>query len=58
VVDQVPRLEAFKAAHPDITIEPPGPGRVLWSARQGAEILCTGFDLRRFLDQLEGTVTE
>lgn len=55
--DQVPRLQAFRAAHPDIDIRPPGRGRMLWTASRGGSVLATGFDLKRILDQLDRLVT-
>ena len=53
--DQVPRLEAFKAAHPDIEIMSPLDSRAApwWKAYRDGEPLATGTDLRRLLDTLE-----
>lgn len=53
--DQVPRLEAFKAAHPDVDIMSPLDSRSApwWKAYRDGEPLATGVDLRRLLDTLE-----
>jgi hypothetical protein len=52
--DQVPRLRAFQAAHPDITIVSPAEsGTLRWSARRGGAVLCTELDLAHLLDRLE-----
>jgi hypothetical protein len=51
--DQVPRLRAFKAAHPEITIDPPGPGRLRWIAMRDGAVLAAHFSLMQFLDQLD-----
>jgi len=51
--DQVPRLQAFKAAHPDITIDPPGPGRLRWIATRDGSVLAERFNLVQLLDQLD-----
>ena len=52
-VDQVPRLQRFRAEHPDITITPPGKHTALWKARKGGEVVAQHFSLRRLLDALE-----
>jgi len=51
--DQVPRLQAFRTAHSDIDIRPPGPGRLQWTARRGSESLAACFELKQLLDSLE-----
>jgi hypothetical protein len=54
--DQVPRLEQFRAAHPDIEIMSPLDARSSpwWKAyRKDGEPLATGVDLRRLLDVLD-----
>jgi hypothetical protein len=55
--DAVPRLERFRAAHPEITITAPGRGRsAFWKAERGNEHLCHAYWLRQLLDKLE-TIT-
>lgn len=51
--DQVPRLQAFKAAHPEIIIVPPGRGDPFWTATRGGQVLATQIFLNRFLDKLD-----
>ena len=52
--DQVPRLKAFQAAHPEITITNPIDSRSgVWSARRAGEVMATELDLGRLLDRLE-----
>ena len=44
--DQVPRLQAFRAEHPDIEIaSPAGSGTGVWPAYQGGTILVVRFGL-------------
>ena len=50
--DSVARRREFEAAHPEITITPPGPGRLLWTARAGGKILCAEYWLDDLLDDL------
>ena len=50
--DSVVRRREFEAAHPEITITPPGPGRLLWTARAGGKILCAEYWLDDLLDDL------
>ena len=52
--DQVPRLQAFRAEHPDIEIASPADsGTGMWSAYQGGKILVVKFGLRQPLDRLD-----
>ena len=52
--DQVPRLQAFRAEHPDIEIASPADSRTgMWSAYQGGKILAVKFGLRALLDRLD-----
>jgi hypothetical protein len=53
--DQVPRLHAFEAAHPDITIQRPDyvRGARVWSAHRGRAVLCAYGELRALLDYLD-----
>ena len=52
--DQVPRLEAFRAEHPDIEIASPVGSRTgIWSAYQGGKILVVTFGLCQLLDRLD-----
>jgi hypothetical protein len=52
--DQVPRLQAFRAEHPDIEIASPADSRTgMWSAYQGGKILVVKFGLRQLLDRLD-----
>lgn len=51
--DQVPRLQRFKNAHPDITIVPPRRGDPFWTATREGARLTSGVTLQRFLDNLE-----
>jgi hypothetical protein len=44
--DQVPRLQAFRAEHPDIEIASPAGSRTgMWPAYQGGKILVVKFGL-------------
>ena len=44
--DQVPRLQAFRAEHPDIEIASPAGSRTgMWPAYQGGTILVVKFGL-------------
>jgi hypothetical protein len=50
--DQVPRLQAFRAEHPDIEIASPADSRTgMWSAYQGGKILVVKFGLCQLLDR-------
>ena len=52
-VDQVVRMQAFKAAHPEIDFLPPEPFVGYWKCfRDGQQIACE-LDLRRLLDSLD-----
>ena len=52
--DQVPRLQAFRAEHPDIEIASPAGSRTgVWPAYQGGTILVVTFGLRQLLDRLD-----
>ena len=52
--DQVPRLQAFRAEHPDIEIAGPAGSRTgMWSAYQGGTILVVKFGLCQLLDRLD-----
>jgi hypothetical protein len=53
--DQVARLESWKQAHPDVSIQPPdyASGGLLWFARRGGEVLCSEYELRVLLDHLD-----
>lgn len=51
--DQVPRLKAFQARHPEIEIiSPQSPGG-RWTARRNGTVLATAFALYYLLDQLD-----
>jgi hypothetical protein len=52
-VDQVPRLQAFRSAHPEISIVPPGRGHPTWTATRDGTLLTSAMFLKRFLDHLE-----
>jgi hypothetical protein len=52
--DQVPRLKAWQAAHPDIEIVSPlESGTLRWTARRAGRVVCAELDLAHFLDRLE-----
>jgi len=52
--DQVPRLQAFRAQHPDVEINSPVDSRTgMWSAYHGGRILVVKFGLRPLLDCLD-----
>ena len=52
--DQVPRLNAFKAAHPEIRITTPIESRSgFWTAYKDDEVFCIQYELKRLLDTLE-----
>jgi hypothetical protein len=51
--DTVVRRQRFEAAHPEITLTPPGAGTAFWTARRDGEILASHHDLGRLLDALE-----
>jgi hypothetical protein len=59
--DQVPRLQAFRAAHPDVVIGCGGFSRE-WQARMPApndgEEIVTRYTLRELLDRLAGLLGE
>ena len=50
----MPRLQAFRAEHPDIEIASPADsGTGMWSAYQGGKILVVKFGLCQLLDRLD-----
>jgi hypothetical protein len=51
--DQVPRLAAYREAHPDTDITPPGPGQMLWIARRDGAIIAADWWLGKLLDALD-----
>jgi len=51
--DQVPRLKAFQAAHPEIEIRNPADTGGWWSAHRAGKNLCVEQDLGHLLDRLE-----
>ena len=52
--DQVPRLQAFRAEHPDIEIASPADSHVgMWPAYQGGKILVVKFGLRELPGRLD-----
>jgi hypothetical protein len=52
--DQAPRLQAFRAEHPDIEIASPAGSRTgMWSADRGGAILVVKFGLCQLLDRLD-----
>ncbi len=52
--DQVPRLQAFRAEHPDIEIASPADSHTgMWSAYRGGKILVVKFCLRQLLGRLD-----
>lgn len=54
--DQVPRLEKFRLAHPDIDITAPystSGNYDHWVARHGVRIIASDHELKELLDQLE-----
>jgi hypothetical protein len=52
--DQVPRLQAFQAAHPAIRIDNPVDSRSgFWSAHQDGKVPCAELELYQLLDRLE-----
>ncbi len=59
-VDQVERLWAFEADHPDIEIRKPdyASGARLWSAHRGGLVLCAGPELRVLLDKLDWLLSQ
>ena len=46
------RRQRFEAAHPEITLTPPGARTAFWTARRDGEILASHHDLGRLLDAL------
>ena len=56
--DQVPRLESFKAQHPEIDVMSPDDSRTgFWKAFRDGELLTVQHDLRWLLDRLDEIVT-
>jgi hypothetical protein len=55
MVDQVARLEQWKAGHPDVAIQNPDypNGGQLWFARRGSDVLCSEYELGVLLDHLD-----
>ena len=51
--DDVPRLAAYREAHPEVDITPPGPGSLLWVARRDGRIICADWWLSKLLDALD-----
>ncbi len=51
--DDVPRLAAYREAHPDTDISPPGPGQTMWIARSGGVIVAADVWLGKLLDTLD-----
>ena len=52
--DQVPRLQAFRAEHPDIEVASPADSHTgMWPAYQGGKILVIKFGLRQLLGRLD-----
>ena len=57
-MDQVPRLERFKAEHPEITIKTPLDTKSgAWVAYRDGIVLTVQHDLRWLLDKLEWMVS-
>jgi hypothetical protein len=58
--DQVVRLKQWEAAHPDVAIQPPdyANGGQFWSARRGADVLCSEYELRALLDHLAWLIAQ
>lgn len=50
--DDVPRLAAYREAHPEVDISPPGPGQTLWVARRDGVIIAADYWLGQLLDTL------
>jgi hypothetical protein len=50
--DQVPRLQAFEEAHPEITIIRPSQFSPTWAASRDDELLVARTSLKQFLDAL------
>jgi len=50
--DQVPRLQAFEKAHPEIKIIAPAEFSPAWAASRDDELLVSRFNLKQFLDAL------
>jgi hypothetical protein len=50
--DQVPRLQAYKAAHPDVTITAPAGPTATWTAARAGKVIAHGLDLKALLDRL------
>ena len=51
--EQVPRLERYRRAHPDVDIQPPGDQSAVWRAFRDGDLIAYGFTLMAFLDRLE-----
>ena len=57
--DQVPRLEAFKAAHPDVDVRSPLDTRsAYWKAFRDGVQIAVEHDLRHLLDMLESRLDD
>lgn len=56
--DQVPRLERFKAEHPDIQIFPPYNLDPYWDAMKDGKRLASAIFLEKFLDKLDAIVSQ
>ncbi len=57
--DQIPRLEKFKADHPEIEISSPLVTKSpWWKAWVDGEQIASGHDLRRLLDSLDEKLAE
>lgn len=56
--DQVPRLDRFRAEHPEVEISSPlETPSGLWRARRGDVLLGVRYQLRDLLDDLEELLT-
>jgi hypothetical protein len=51
--DQIPRLEQYQRAHPDVAIRAPGTESAVWRAFRDGDLIAYGFTLMVFLDRLE-----
>jgi hypothetical protein len=52
--DQVPRLLAFREAHPEVEIrDPVSSRRGVWSAHRDGQVLAVKYELADLLDRLE-----
>ena len=50
--DSALRRQQFEAKYPEVVITPPGPGRLLWTARAGGRLLAAAYWLDQLLDDL------